>query len=207
MSFDIDIRRTIGARSIGLTHRSTNPLIALVGRSGIGKSSILDMIAGVTRPDSGAIQIAGRTLFDSEAGIDLPIARRRVGYVFQDRRLFPHMRVRANLLYGYRPEGPVTLAEIVSSLGIAHLLDRWPARLSGGEAQRVAIGRALLANPDFLLLDEPLSSLDQQRKADILDILDNIRRHSVIPIMMVTHELAEATHLSAEIVMMEEDGI
>lgn len=202
MSFDIDVHRSIGQRTIRLTYRSDARLVALVGPSGVGKTSILDMIAGVTRPDHGHIRIAGRTLFDGASGIDLPVEHRRAGYVFQDRRLFPHMRVRANLLYGYRNDGPVGLDDILAVLGIGHLLDRWPGRLSGGEAQRVAIGRALLANPHFLLLDEPLSSLDAERKSDILETLDRVRRHSAIPILMVTHDLSEAHHLSARIVAM-----
>jgi molybdate transport system ATP-binding protein len=144
-------------------------------------------------------------LFDGKAGIDTPAAGRHAGYVFQDRRLFPHMRVRTNLLYGQRNGLSVDMDDVLDFLGIGHLLHRWPRNLSGGEAQRVAIGRALLSGPRFLLLDEPLSSLDRDRKSDILNAIDQIRARSPIPILYVTHDIGEAERLSAMIVTMTTD--
>lgn len=205
MSFDIDVSRTVGGRRIALTVRTDRPLVALVGPSGIGKTSILDMVAGIIRPDRGHIAVDGQTLFDSDAKIDMPAAGRHAGYVFQDRRLFPHMRVQANLLYGRRTGISVDMDDVLDFLGIGHLLHRWPHNLSGGEAQRVAIGRALLSGPRFLLLDEPLSSLDRHRKSDILDAIDQIRMRAPIPILYVTHDIGEAERLSAMIVTMAGD--
>ncbi|MBA4091651.1 MAG: molybdenum ABC transporter ATP-binding protein [Sphingobium sp.] len=204
MSFDIDVKRTVGGRSIALSCSTESPLVALVGPSGVGKTSVLDMVAGIASPDRGRIAVAGQTLFDSDAGIDIPAAQRQAGYVFQDRRLFPHMSVRANLAYGRRAATTMNMDDVLAFLGIGHLLDRWPHSLSGGEAQRVAIGRALLSGPRFLLLDEPLSSLDRDRKADILDAIDQIRGRSPIPILYVTHDIGEAERLSALVVTMRE---
>jgi molybdate transport system ATP-binding protein len=198
MSFDIAITRRIGDRTIAAQVRSDAGVVALVGPSGVGKSSILNMVAGLLKPDSGHIKIAGETLFD--AGIDIPAHRRRAGYVFQDRRLFPHLKVRANLLYGRPKHATASLDDIVAFLGIAPLLNRWPTSLSGGEAQRVAIGRALLSEPRFLLLDEPLSSLDPDRKAGILQAIRDIRARLALPILHVTHDIAEAQALDADIV-------
>lgn len=205
MSFDIDVQRRVGGRSIALSCRTDSALVALVGPSGIGKTSILDMVAGITSPDQGHITVGGRTLFDSDVGIDVPAAQRQAGYVFQDRRLFPHMRVRANLAYGRRASATVDMDDVLTFLGIGHLLDRWPHSLSGGEVQRVAIGRALLSGPRFLLLDEPLSSLDRNRKATILDAIDHIRTRSPMPILYVTHDVTEAERLSAMVVTMREE--
>jgi molybdate transport system ATP-binding protein len=205
MSFDIDVSRTVGGRTIALAVRTDRPLVALVGPSGVGKTSVLDMVAGITRPDCGHIAVDGQTLFDGKAGIDTPAAGRHAGYVFQDRRLFPHMRVRTNLLYGQRNGLSVDMDDVLDFLGIGHLLHRWPRNLSGGEAQRVAIGRALLSGPRFLLLDEPLSSLDRDRKSDILNAIDQIRARSPIPILYVTHDIGEAERLSAMIVTMTTD--
>ncbi|MEJ7933139.1 ATP-binding cassette domain-containing protein [Sphingobium sp. AN558] len=202
MGFDIDISGRAGERRIAFQCRDDGGLVALAGPSGVGKSSVLNMVAGLLRPERGHIRIGGQTLFDSFARIDLSSARRRAGYVFQDRRLFPHMRVRANLMYGRREGALVTFDEVLAFLGIGHLLDRWPATLSGGETQRVAIGRALLSAPDFLLLDEPLSSLDPPRKAEIQEAIDQIRSRIALPILYVTHDAAEAERLSAQIVVM-----
>ncbi|OYX15930.1 MAG: molybdenum ABC transporter ATP-binding protein, partial [Sphingomonadales bacterium 32-67-7] len=162
MSFDVDISKRLSGRTIAARFAAGAGITALFGPSGIGKSSLLSMIAGLMRPDAGRIAVNGDVLFDAAARIDLPPERRRLGYVFQDARLFPHRRVRANLLYGYRlaptNERWMTLEDATAFLGIGHLLDRWPRSLSGGEAQRVAIGRALLSAPRFLLMDEPLTS-------------------------------------------------
>lgn len=202
MSFDIDVTRQVGERAVALRLHSDAGLVVLAGPSGIGKSSLLNMIAGLLRPARGHIRIAGETLFDTRTGVDVPPERRRVGYVFQDRRLFPHLRVRANLLYGAHDASD--LDEVVGLLGIAPLLHRWPANLSGGEAQRVAIGRALLSSPRFLLLDEPLASLDPARRTGILDAILRIRDMSGLPILHVTHDVAEAAYLGAPVVHMLE---
>ena len=160
------------------------------------------MVAGLLRPDRGHIRIGDRTLFDG--AIDLPPEARRVGYVFQDGRLFPHRRVRANLTYGHDivPSANrwMTLDEAVQFLGIGHLLDRWPHSLSGGEAQRVAIGRALLAGPEILLMDEPLSSLDTARRSDIMVVIERIRDELKLPILYVSHDRAEIDRLATSVV-------
>jgi molybdate transport system ATP-binding protein len=198
MSFDIDVRRRIGDRDIALQMRTGPGLIALVGPSGAGKTSLLNMIAGLLRPDAGHIAVGGRTLFDSTTGIDLPAARRQTGYVFQDMRLFPHMRVRANLLYGQRHTNSTRLDDVLGFLGIGPLLRRLPTTLSGGEAKRVAIGRALLSDPAFLLMDEPLSSLDEARREEIMTAIERLRDQLGLPILYVTHSRAEAERLASE---------
>lgn len=204
MSFDISLRAQVGERSVALDFASQARLVALVGPSGVGKTSVLNCVAGLVRPASGRIAVDGRVLFDSEHGIDLPPEARRAGYVFQDGRLFPHRKVRANLSYGEKlaPAGERWAAfdEVVDMLGVGHLLDRWPATLSGGEARRVAIGRALLAAPKFLLLDEPLTSLDPARTQGLLDSIELIRDELAIPILYVSHATAEVERLTEEIV-------
>lgn len=201
MSFDVDVTRRLGDAQVGATFVAEEGLTVLFGPSGVGKTSTLNMIAGLLRPDWGHVRVDGETLFDSAARIDLPAARRRIGYVFQEPRLFPHLRVGANLRYGrHRGEGGIHEDELIAALDIAHLLDRWPRTLSGGEARRVAIGRALLANPRFLLLDEPLSSLDHSRRDEIMRAIEFIRDRLKLPILMVTHDPDEAARLATRIV-------
>ena len=204
MCFDIDVRFTRGARRIAVKIASSARLTALVGPSGAGKSSTLDCIAGLTRPDEGRIAIGGRVLFDAAGRTDLPPEARRAGYVFQDMRLFPHRRVGANLAFGERlaPAGEkwARRDDMIDMLGIGHLLDRWPATLSGGEARRVAIGRALLASPRFLLLDEPMASLDAERAAGITSAIERIRDETGIPILLVSHDRAEVARMAGEVV-------
>lgn len=202
MAIDIDVARRLGDRSIAARFTAGPGLTALFGPSGAGKTSILNMVAGLLRPDRGHIRVGDRTLFDGAT--DLPPEARRVGYVFQDGRLFPHRRVRANLTYGHDivPSANrwMTLDEAVQFLGIGHLLDRWPHSLSGGEAQRVAIGRALLAGPEILLMDEPLSSLDTARRSDIMVVIERIRDELKLPILYVSHDRAEIDRLATSVV-------
>ena len=180
---------------------------ALYGPSGAGKTSIVHMVAGLMRPDSGRIAINGHCLFDSDRKIDLPPERRRIGYVFQDGRLLPHLSVRSNLTYGMHrtpvQRRYVKLDQVVELLGIEHLLHRRPARLSGGEKQRVAIGRALLTSPAMLLMDEPLASLDGARKAEVLPFVMRLSREFAIPILYVSHAMDEILNLASHVVMLE----
>lgn len=198
MSFDIRVEKQLGEATVGLDLTAGEGLTVLFGPSGIGKTSVLNMVAGLLRPDRGRIAVSGDTLFDSATGVDIPPERRRAGYVFQEPRLFPHRRVRSNLLYGARDDAG--LAPTVAMLGIGHLLDRWPRTLSGGEARRVAIGRALLSNPAFLLLDEPLSSLDRARRGEIMAAIVRVRDEAGLPILMVTHDPEEAEQLGTRII-------
>lgn len=201
MSFDVDLSRSLGDSLIEARFTAPDGLTVLWGASGVGKTTLLNMIAGLLRPDRGHVRVGGETLFDDATGIDLPAHRRRLGYVFQDGRLFPHLRVRANLLYGYRLAQPedrwMTLEHVVEFLGIGALLDRWPRSLSGGEAQRVAIGRALLSGARALLLDEPLSSIDLSRRDGIIDVILRIRDELKLPMLYVTHDPAEAERLAS----------
>ena len=202
VAIDIDVTRRLGDRVIAARFTAGPGLTALFGPSGAGKTSILGMVAGLLRPDRGHIRIGDRTLFDGAT--DLRPEARRVGYVFQDGRLFPHRRVRANLVYGLDLAPPanrwMSLDEATRFLGIDHLLDRWPQSLSGGEAQRVAIGRALLAGPEILLMDEPLSSLDAARRGDIMAVIERIRDELKLPILYVSHDRAEVDRLATQIV-------
>ena len=204
MSFDIALsyRAGEGVRQCAIAGEAR--LVAVTGPSGIGKTTLLNCIAGLHRPLSGHVRIGGETLFDSAAGIDLPPERRRAGYVFQDLRLFPHRTVAANLAYGERGEAHwMTRAETLQFLGIAHLAGRYPATLSGGEAKRVAIGRALLAAPRFLLLDEPLTSLDGARAEEILRLIERIRDELKLPTLLVSHAAAEVERLAGAIVTLD----
>lgn len=211
MSFEIQVEKKLGDHRITLDLCSNSHLVALFGPSGIGKTSILNMVAGLLRPDRGRIAVDSQTMFDSSSKVDLAPEERGVGYIFQDARLFPHKRVRANLLYGHDLTTPerrwITLDEVVAFLGIAPLLDRWPRSLSGGEAQRVAIGRALLAGPRLLLMDEPLSSLDAPRREEILTVIERIRDELRVPILYVTHDRTEIDRLAAEIMPLKSSAV
>jgi len=204
MAFDVRAERRLGERIIAADFTSEGGLTALFGPSGAGKTSLLNMVAGLLRPDAGRIAVGGVVLFDAAAGVDLPARRRRAGYVFQDGRLFPHRRVRDNLLYGWKLARPddrwMDLNEATSFLGIAHLLDRWPRALSGGEAQRVAIGRALLSGPRFLLMDEPLASLDRARREEIMAVIERLRDELKLPILYVSHDRDEVARLANHVV-------
>lgn len=203
-AFDIDIALHRGGGPIAARFAAPPGLTALFGHSGAGKTSVLDMIAGLVRPDRGRIVVAGQVLFDSATGINLRPEARACGYVFQDFRLFTHRRVRDNLLYGWRLAPParrwITPEAVNDFLGIGHLLDRAPRTLSGGEAQRVAIGRALLSGPRVLLLDEPLSSLDPARRDEIMTLIERIRDELQIPILYVSHDRGEVDRLARTVV-------
>ncbi|GAA0269725.1 hypothetical protein GCM10009127_07220 [Alteraurantiacibacter aestuarii] len=203
MYFEISLRHRIGERDIVLDLQSNAPLTALVGISGAGKTTVLNCIAGLMRPDSGRIAIAGEVLLDTRNAIDLPPEQRRAGYVFQDARLFPHMKVAANLAYGEKmartEDRWITRDKVVDLLGIPHLLQRWPATLSGGEVRRVAIGRALLSAPRFLLLDEPMASLDAARIDDIRRLIEDIRDELQVPTLLVSHDRTEVKRLAGRI--------
>jgi len=201
VSLTVDVTRRMGGRDVGIAFTSEAAVTAIVGRSGAGKTSVLNMIAGLLRPDRGRIVVGGTCLFDASAGVDVPAAERRAGYVFQDRRLFPHLRVRANLLFGAHGSG--RLDEVARLLDLAPLLDRWPRHLSGGEAQRVAIGRALLREPAFLLMDEPLAHLDRARGEEVLAMIARAGGMSGVPVIYVTHRIEEAERLEARVVAME----
>ena len=184
----------------------TAGVVALFGASGAGKTTLVDAIAGLVRPDAGQIVLGDRVLFDSAAGIDLRPERRRIGYVFQDGRLFPHLSVRRNLLYGQRfaPSDRrfASLERIVALLGLEDLLQRRPGTLSGGERQRVALGRALMAQPALLLMDEPLAALDLPRKAQIIDYIERLRDEIGVPIVFVSHAVDEVARLAGTIVVL-----
>jgi len=183
---------------------------ALFGPSGAGKSTILRLIAGLLRPDEGRIVLAGHTVFDSAARIDIPARRRRVGLVFQDGLLFPHMSVRQNLLYGpwvRRLPRPPSFDRTVEMLDIGRLLDRAPRHLSGGERQRVAIGRALLSDPAVLLMDEPVAAVDQERRAEILPYLASLTAEFPVPLLYVSHAMEEIEQLAQKVVRIREGRI
>jgi molybdate transport system ATP-binding protein len=202
---EVDVCVQRGAFRLEAAFASGDPIVALFGRSGSGKTTLVNAIAGTVRPERGRIVIGDRVLFDASRGIDLPPESRRVGYVFQDALLFPHLTVRANLAYGERltpmAERFVDRDRVIALLDLAALLDRRPESLSGGEKQRAAIGRALLASPRVLLMDEPLASLDGPRKAEILAYVELLRDELRLPIVYVSHALEEVTRLADRIVV------
>ena len=211
MNLSLDIRHGAGSFTLDVAFDAPDGVTALFGRSGSGKTTVINAIAGLLTPDDGRIAIAGETLLDTRRGIALPAWRRRLGYVFQDGRLFPHMTVRRNMTYGQRfaPPGSTGpgLGEVAHMLGIADLLDRRPGALSGGEKQRVAIGRALLSRPRMLLMDEPLAALDAARKAEILPYLERLRDQSGLPILYVSHSIAEVARLAGTVVVLEDGRV
>lgn len=200
MSFEIALVLRRGGRRLEYAFTAGPGLTALFGASGAGKTSLLDAVAGLLRPGEGRISVGGTILFDSAARIDVQTRQRRCGYVFQDLRLFPHLPVRRNLEFGRRKDGGLDWDRTLELLGIAPLLDRMPATLSGGEAQRVAIGRALLSAPRFLLMDEPLASVDVARREEILCLVERIRDEMRLPILYVSHDRAEVERLAQTVV-------
>jgi molybdate transport system ATP-binding protein len=182
-------------------------VVALFGASGCGKTTLLNIIAGLLRPDAARIECDGEVLCDTARGITLSAERRRIGYVFQDARLFPHLDVRANLIYGLRRCGVakprITFDEVVALLGIDGLLGRRPYSLSGGERQRVALGRALLSQPRLLMLDEPLAALDAARRDEVLPYIESLRDRWRLPIIYVTHQFDELIRVATHVVLLE----
>lgn len=201
---EVDVKRRLGDFGIEARFSSDQGVTALFGRSGAGKTSIVNMVSGLLKPDEGRIEVGGHVLFDSAAGVDLPPWKRRIGYVFQEGRLFPHLTVRSNLLYGWRfapaAERRLGLEQVVALLDLGALLKRRPRSLSGGEKQRVAVGRALLSNPRALLMDEPLASLDVLMKNEILPYIERLDETG-IPILYVSHSLDEVSRLARNLVL------
>jgi len=200
----VDVEKQLGALHLRMRFLAAGGATALFGPSGAGKTSVVNMIAGLLAPDRGTIALNGTALFDAAAGIEVPPYRRRIGYVFQEGRLFPHLSVRQNLDYGRRMSGQPRdgneFDHVVAMLDIAHLLDRRPGKLSGGERQRVAVGRALLMRPRLLLLDEPLASLDAGLKREILPYLVRLRDEAKMPIVYVSHLAAELRRIATTVV-------
>jgi molybdate transport system ATP-binding protein len=205
---EVDIQQQLGTFHLDVRFAAEAPIVGLFGRSGSGKTSVINAIAGITTPSSGTILINGVSLFDASKGVDLPPESRRTGYVFQDSLLFPHMDVESNLLYGQRLRAPaerfIDEPRVIDLLGLGALLRRKPAVLSGGEKQRVAIGRALLAQPRILLMDEPLAALDIPRKTEILDYIERLRDELNIPIVYVSHSVTEIVRLADTVVVLSD---
>jgi molybdate transport system ATP-binding protein len=203
----VDVTKQLGEFSLQVAFTSDGRVTGLFGSSGAGKTSLINMIAGLLRPDRGTIAIDTEALDDTAADIHVPAWRRRIGYVFQDARLFPHLDVRQNLDYGRRmnrlADDPAQRIRVTDLLDIGGLLDRRPGQLSGGERQRVALGRALLAQPRLLLLDEPLGSLDEERKVEILPYLVRLRDEAGIPMVYVSHDPDEMRQLATQVVILK----
>jgi molybdate transport system ATP-binding protein len=205
---EIQVRHRLGAFLIEADIRASGRILAISGPSGAGKTTLLNMIAGLLRPEEGRIVVDGVAFLDTATGLDLPTRLRHIGYVFQEPRLFPHLSVAGNLKYGARfaPRGArlVGFDQVVALLGVGHLLARRPALLSGGEKQRVAIGRALLSSPRALLLDEPLTAIDDARRRDILGLIEQLRDAFAVPIIFVSHQAGEVERLASDIAVLRQ---
>jgi molybdate transport system ATP-binding protein len=216
MSLEVDIDHQREQFHLQVKFTSEPGLTALFGRSGSGKTTLVDIVSGLIRPRRGRIAIDGQVLVDTERGVFVPKHRRRVGYVFQEGRLFPHLSVRQNLLFGRwfvarnagsKDGAAGDLGTVVDLLGIGPLLERRPQSLSGGEKQRVAIGRALLAHPRLLLMDEPLSSLDDARRAEIMPYIERLRDEAGVPIVYVSHSVPEVARLATTVVVLADGHV
>jgi len=207
----VDVEKTLGDFFIAARFEAAGSITALFGPSGAGKTTLVNMIAGLVTPDRGRILLDDTVLFDAVAKIDVPVHQRRIGYVFQEGRLFPHMTVARNLDYGRRMNAlaadPAETDRVIDMLDIRPLLQRRPGKLSGGERQRIAIGRALLTQPRLLLLDEPLASLDAARKAEILPYLTRLRDEAGIPMVYVTHQAGEIRRIATRVVRLEDGRV
>jgi len=206
MSLEVRLQQRLGAFDLAVAFATKGQVTALFGPSGAGKSSVVAAIAGLSRPREGRIAVGGRVLFEG-GGVFVPPEKRRLAVVFQEARLFPHMTVEANLRFGWRRAAvradAATIAHVIDLLGLRALLARRPQRLSGGEKSRVALGRALLASPDMLLLDEPLAALDQARREEILPYLEKLARERRLPMLLVSHQVDEVARLADEIVVLD----
>jgi molybdate transport system ATP-binding protein len=200
---EVAIRLRQGSFWLDASFTGDAGVTALFGRSGAGKTTLLNAIAGLARPESGQIRVDGAALYDGARGINLPVHRRRVGYVFQDARLFPHMSVARNLTYGAPRPDPAALAHMADLLDLDRFLARRPDSLSGGERQRVAIGRAMLAQPRLLLMDEPLTALDMARRSEILPYIERLRDEADAAIVYVSHTVEEVTRLADRVVFLD----
>lgn len=204
----IDVKQVLGDLQMDINlSLPMQGITAIFGRSGAGKTSLINVLSGLTQPDDGVIALGEHVLFSQSKKINLPPEKRNIGYVFQDARLFPHYTVAGNLRYGSVHHDPEQFSAITELLGIEHLLKRYPASLSGGEKQRVAIGRALLSNPDMLLMDEPLASLDLPRKQELMPYLEKLTKEVNIPIVYVTHSLDEILRLADHMVMINQGKV
>jgi molybdate transport system ATP-binding protein len=204
----VSLRHRLGRITLDVDVVFGSGLTALLGPSGAGKTSVLDAIAGLLRPQSGLIRLDDDVLVDTAADTWVPPHRRRIGYMCQEPRLFPHLSVRHNLLFGWwftaADRRRISADDVIDLLDLRTLLARRPPRLSGGEKQRVALGRALLMSPRLLLLDEPLASVDAGRKQDILPYLDRLRTELTMPVIYVTHAADEITGRAADVIVMDE---
>jgi len=207
----VHVERQLGEFAVNVSFTSDTAATALFGPSGAGKTSVINMIAGLLKPERGRIVLGDDVLFDNATGINVPAWRRRIGYVFQEGRLFPHFSVRRNLDYARWISGhtrnPNQFSHVIEMLDVGHLLDRRPGKLSGGERQRVAVGRALLMRPRLLLLDEPLASLDARRKSEILPYLERLRDEAHVPMVYVSHNAAEVRRIASAIVWLEDGRV
>jgi molybdate transport system ATP-binding protein len=207
----VDVEKKLGDFSLAARFEAAGGVTALFGPSGAGKTTLANMIAGLVTPDRGRIAVSDIVLFDAAAGINVPPHRRRIGYVFQEGRLFPHMTIARNLDYGRRMSGlSADAAEtdrVIELLDIRPLLERRPGKLSGGERQRVAVGRALLTRPRLLLLDEPLASLDARRKSEILPYLERLRDEARVPMVYVSHNATEVRRIATSVVWLDEGRV
>jgi molybdate transport system ATP-binding protein len=212
MTLQVEIKHQLGGLSLKVGFEAAGGITAIFGRSGTGKTTVINAVAGLLRPDAGRVSLGGDVFVDTASGRFVPPAKRRLGYVFQDARLFPHLTVRDNLTFGprYAPPGAqgAGLDDVVALLGLAPLMARRPGTLSGGEKQRVAIGRALLSRPRMLLMDEPLASLDAPRKQEILPYLERLRDGPLnLPILYVSHAVDEVARLADRLVLLQDGEV
>jgi molybdate transport system ATP-binding protein len=203
---EISVKKQRKNFNLDLNLKLDSGITALFGPSGAGKSSVLNFIAGLEQPDSGLIRVGDQELYNSAKNINLPVYKRRIGYVFQDSLLFPHLTVKENLLYGFK-QGIASPDTIINFLGLSDLLERRPAKLSGGERQRVAIGRALLSSPQLLLMDEPLASLDMDRKREIFPYIEQLQSKFNSPVIYVSHSMEEVARLANHVVLIKDGKV